>query len=179
VTEPFFIPLVAETTVGYDRIGLLDAFESQSLSLISPSADSGQRIIGVNVLQLTDNNVIDEAPQISGSNVVWQSGSNSIPFHREIMFFDGTTTTQVTNNAFTDRDHKSRVTTSLGGVTGRLATERSFSGMLILGRFSKSPVTRFAMRIRKSPDQQWFGNTVPLATLRSTSGTAIRRRTAR
>lgn len=117
VTEPFFIPLHAGTTGPYNRIGMLDVLTVgpanevdgtpgglQTLSLISPTDAGGPGIIGVNVQQLTDNNVIDEAPQISGSNVVWASGANSPPFTREIFFWDGTTTTQLTDNDFTDRD---------------------------------------------------------------------------
>ncbi len=117
VTEPFFIPLRAETTGVYNRIGLLDVFTvgpvnqsdgtpggSQTLSLISPAADNGQQIIGVTVEQLTDNSIIDANPQISGSNVVWWSGMNGDSSGREIMFFDGTTTTQVTDNDFFEMD---------------------------------------------------------------------------
>ncbi len=118
--EPFFIPLVAGTGPDSYPIGLFDVLTvgpdnesdgtlggSQILSLITPADENGDRIIDFTDFadqQLTDNNVIDESPQVSGSNIVWQSGMNSFPFYREIMFFDGTTTTQVTDNDFTDRD---------------------------------------------------------------------------
>jgi hypothetical protein len=47
------------------------------------------------IIQLTNNNTDDRFPQISGNNIVWNGtdGNDS-----EIYFYNGTTTTQLTNN---------------------------------------------------------------------------------
>ena len=51
---------------------------------------------GLTTTQLTNNGVHDTSPHISGSSVVWQSGSGS---NSEIFLYDGLTTTQLTNNS--------------------------------------------------------------------------------
>lgn len=51
-----------------------------------------------NIIQLTDNSYTDTAPQVYGSNVVWQ-GRGPDGADWEIFLYDGNTTTQLTNNS--------------------------------------------------------------------------------
>ncbi|MEL7009878.1 MAG: hypothetical protein AAGM29_14890, partial [Cyanobacteria bacterium J06588_4] len=54
---------------------------------------------GEGTIQLTNNNVIDYAPQISGHNTVWVNGGNP---SSEIFFSNGTEVLQITNNNTND-----------------------------------------------------------------------------
>ncbi len=54
---------------------------------------------GAEITQLTDNDVLDEDPDIDGSKVVWAQWDGS---DREIMLWDGVTITQVTDNTIED-----------------------------------------------------------------------------
>jgi hypothetical protein len=67
------------------------------------------------IRQLTNNNVIDQNAQVSGSNIVWQGqGGTDGGTDYEIFRNDGTTTTQLTTNANTVADTIPQVST--GGV---------------------------------------------------------------
>ena len=52
----------------------------------------------IQISQLTNNNVIDSYPLISGNNVVWQQDDGNYDW--EIYLYDGSTTTQLTDNDF-------------------------------------------------------------------------------
>lgn len=54
---------------------------------------------GKETIQLTNNDVIDYAPQISGDSVVWVSGGS---LNSEIFFYNGNKIIQITNNSTGD-----------------------------------------------------------------------------
>jgi hypothetical protein len=56
---------------------------------------------GINITQLTDNNVKDHSPQISGKNIVWQQGDGN---EAEIFAFNGSRVIQVTDNNVPDEN---------------------------------------------------------------------------
>ena len=55
---------------------------------------------GSETIQLTDNDVADNFPQISGENVVWQGGNEG--GDTEIFFYNGSETIQLTDNDVAD-----------------------------------------------------------------------------
>lgn len=67
-------------------------------------SDAAAQILDFTVEQLTDNDLIDSDPQISGDNVVWWRSLGATSSTREIMFYDGSTVQQVTDNDFFDMD---------------------------------------------------------------------------
>ena len=60
-------------------------------------------------IEITQNTTTDMCPEISGSNVVWQGHDGE---DYEIFIYDGTTTTQLTNNSYYASDGHPKVSGS-------------------------------------------------------------------
>ena len=56
----------------------------------------------IRITQITDNEIDDYLPLISGNNLVWTSYDYDVINSAEIYFYDGKTTTQITDNEIDD-----------------------------------------------------------------------------
>ena len=75
-----------------------------AIAALPLAASQSALAIDFDINPLTNNSFLDFNPQISGTNIVWESPGDPNSSDREIQFYDGNTITPLTTNTYGDFD---------------------------------------------------------------------------